>query len=216
MNNSILIKEEEAVEKALSAKEFQLVASILSEIGYQLSLKDSLAMRAEKIIDYKPTEYVVVGIRFAGDPKSRLVFVVVFVKPYQEATAYRVDEDYRVLEVLVRAEKGQVTGGKLTPTIQSNQVLNHEFLLTGVPPPPCSPPCGTCQFCFQECLAYDIPGVVLCCAICARYLPDLVVFIMYVGLFCPSCFYINCVSWRSYCRNCTPDTSYLPECMGCP
>ncbi len=210
-------EKEEAVEKALSTKEFQLVASILSEIGYQPSLDDSTAMRAKKVVDHKPTEYMVVGIRFVGDPKSRLVFAVVFVKPYQEATVYRADEDYRILEVLVRAEKGRVTGGKLVPTIQANQVINpidHAFL-TGVPPPSCSPPCGTCQFCFQECLAYDIPQLIYCCAYCIGF-PNLTVVVMCVGLYCPSCFYTNCISWNSYCRDCTPDTSYLPECMGCP
>lgn len=211
-------EKEEAVEKALSTKEFRLVASILSKIGYQPSLDDSTAMRAKKVVNYKPTEYMVVGIRFVGDPKSRLVFAVVFVKPYQEATVYRADEGYRILEVLVRAEKGRVTGGKLVPTIQANQVINpidHAFL-TGVPPPPCSPPCGTCQFCFQECLAYDIPQVILCCAYCTSFIQVPVAMMMCLVLLCPACFSLNCISWSSYCQDCTPDTSYLPECMDCP
>lgn len=214
-------EKEEAVKRALNSKEFQLVASILSKIGYQPTLEGSAAMKAAKIVEGKPIDYLVAGIRFTGDLRSRFVLVVVFVEPYQEATAYRADEDYRILEVLVRAEKGRITGGKLAPITQGNRVINRESS-TGIPPPPCSPPCGTCQFCFQECVAYDIPGIIHCCTFCTNCLalfPDMVAVmtcaLLCVSLYCPSCFYINCIDWNAYCRDCTPETGYLPECMGC-
>ncbi len=124
-----------------------MIASFLAGEGLQYTLEDAVALKFAKMIDKRPWEYMVVGINFTGDVEARRVTAVIVLEPYREARVYRFDIKRNLVELLVKAVRGQIVGGKLAPLNCRPQVISDGLLTQSG--------CPTCTFECVECIEMD-------------------------------------------------------------
>jgi len=198
-------EKETAISRAIDSESFRMLDALLADFGYRKTAEDAVAVRFTKTFGAKPFKCLAVGINFTGDLESRQVMALVFLEPYEEAAAYRLDLRRNLIELLARATGKGITGGKLAADGYKGATINNHFLIND---------CPSCQFTCAECYEWSYDCFMQCCEIC-RYLGWPLWCIL---LWCPACFYICCTHSELTCCQCNPPaTCYQPECLepGC-
>ncbi|MEM3390378.1 MAG: hypothetical protein QXI42_10995 [Thermoproteota archaeon] len=213
-------EKEEVLSKAMQSKDFKTVVSILAKAGYEPTLDGAIAATATKIVHERPIEYLAVGIYFTGDLEYRPVVVLVYLKPYQEAWAFRLDEKRGVLELLVKVREGQARAGKLSSSgFGDLAIFDESWSAIGVLP--LVEDCPHCYIKVRHCTEWSFPECLsFCCGPCAYECARLKLAdcLFCVGIFCPVCMNICCLIWGYWdCEPCQPEGCWtLPECYDCP
>ncbi len=213
-------EKEEAVSNAVNSEDFKLVSLILAKTGYEPALDEAIAVTAMRIVREKPIKYLVVGIYFTGDPEYRPIVVLVYLKPYQETWAFRLDEKRGVLELLVKVRKGQVIAGKLSNRGYGD-LATFDEAWSVIETLPLTEDCPHCYIKVRHCTEWSFPDCLsFCCGTCAYecFRHGLVDCLICVGIFCPVCINICCLVWGYWdCEPCQPEGCWsLPECYDCP
>jgi len=190
-------EKEEAVSKAVNSEDFKSISSFLVNEGLEFTLEDAIALKFTRMVDKKLWNYVLVGINFTGDAELRQVTAVIVLEPYQEARAYRFDVKRNLVELLVKAVRGQIVGGKLTPTGREALPMSNMLLTQSS--------CPTCTFECVECTDMNYWCLMMCCV--NKYI------ILCLTICMQACCYEN-FQWT--CCSCDPASCFVAECMECP
>ena len=185
------------VSLVIETEDYKVVSRQLGELGFQPMVEEAFAAEAEEVREGVVTRWLGISLGFARKGEGVSLAAVFLLEPSHRSFVYKLDQEKKRI-VLVG---GTVRGKSII--LQSGGAST----LSSCPP---------CYALVNECVSIDLACVANNCYDC--YDACVTSFPVCVGCLIFWCGFGSlymCCNFQLVCEPCTPDMTYLPECMGC-